>query len=71
MASEGIGQCVGAFNHKFFIIFSFWSSLWTLWIFATLIGLLAKDENNVDADPQFIVLVALYAFYTCSHDLPH
>jgi palmitoyltransferase len=57
----GIGQCVGARNRKFFVIFLFWSSLLSTYLFVSLLALniMAMNDSNVDVDPPQIVLVAL------------
>ncbi|EJD04892.1 zf-DHHC-domain-containing protein [Fomitiporia mediterranea MF3/22] len=61
-----VGQCVGAHNHKFFVNFLTWSTPWTLWIFATLVGLQAKRDSRsgADIDPQIVVIIALSALFS-------
>ncbi|KAL5498369.1 hypothetical protein ACEPAH_2511 [Sanghuangporus vaninii] len=61
-----VGQCVGAYNHKFFVNFLEWSTLWTLWIFATLLAkeVTTASDPGKSIDPQIIVIIALSAFFS-------
>jgi palmitoyltransferase len=57
-----IGQCVGAFNHKFFVIFLLWSMLFCLWVFTTLLGMNVRHSNksgDANVDGQHIAIIAL------------
>ncbi|TDL26842.1 zf-DHHC-domain-containing protein [Rickenella mellea] len=61
-----IGQCVGALNHKFFVNFLQWSVPFTMWIFATLLGLnvkASKDISSFNIDIPQIVLIAISGFF--------
>nr|ODO04468.1 vacuolar protein [Cryptococcus depauperatus CBS 7855] len=51
-----IGQCVGWSNHKFFIIFNFWTAVYCFYIMIFLIIVAAKSKN---ADGQIIGLTAV------------
>lgn len=53
---EGIGQCVGARNYKFFMIFVEWALLFCSWTFATLVADQAKAGH---VDPEKIVIIVL------------
>ncbi|KAI0728926.1 zf-DHHC-domain-containing protein [Fomitopsis betulina] len=55
-----IGQCVGARNYKFFMIFLEWALLFCLWTFATLVADQAKAGH---VDPEKIVIIVLAAFF--------
>ncbi|KAI5122661.1 hypothetical protein M0805_007921 [Coniferiporia weirii] len=61
-----IGQCVGAHNQKFFVNFLQWSSPWTLWAFATLVGMNAKRDSDplTKIDAQQIVIIALSGLFS-------
>jgi len=63
---RGIGQCVGARNRKFFVVFLFWSTLLSTFLFVSLLVLNVSAMNNFDVsvDPPQIVLVALSGFFT-------
>ncbi|THH19180.1 hypothetical protein EW146_g1939 [Bondarzewia mesenterica] len=67
-AAAGIGQCVGALNHKFFIDFLVWACLFCFWIFTTLVGLNAKagtgHGSSPSIDPQHIIVIALSGLFT-------
>lgn len=58
-----IGQCVGARNHKFFLQFVFWASLFCAWIFSTLLGFVALPRNREDLDILKVVVIALSGFF--------
>jgi palmitoyltransferase len=60
-----IGQCVGARNHKFFVNFLQWSSLFCIWTFATLVALIPQESKNdgTNIDPQHIVVIALAGLF--------
>ncbi|KAH9837742.1 zf-DHHC-domain-containing protein [Rhodofomes roseus] len=55
-----IGQCVGARNYKYFVIFLEWALLFCLWTFSTLVADQAKS-GRVDA--QKIVIIVLSFFF--------
>ncbi|KIJ41148.1 hypothetical protein M422DRAFT_256000 [Sphaerobolus stellatus SS14] len=57
-----IGQCVGMWNHKFFINFLMWSSTFTLYVFLSVLILLAR-RSPASPDPQHIVIIALAGFF--------
>ncbi|OCF44824.1 hypothetical protein I317_01313 [Kwoniella heveanensis CBS 569] len=51
-----IGQCVGWANHKFFIIFTFWGTLFCFYLLITLIAISAKSSYT---DGQVVGLIAV------------
>ncbi|KAI0092352.1 DHHC palmitoyltransferase-domain-containing protein [Irpex rosettiformis] len=59
-----IGQCVGARNHKYFVHFLQWGSLFCEWTFATLVAGVVSEGREDDLDPQYIVVIALSALFT-------
>jgi len=61
-----LGQCVGAFNRKFFLNFVFWSTWFTAWVFATLLSQLIIDSNGEtnEIDGQEIGVIALAGLFT-------
>jgi palmitoyltransferase len=61
-----IGQCVGARNHKFFLNFLQWASLFCLWVFSTLLALNVKSSpnSNFDVDPHQIVIIAFAGLFS-------
>ncbi|KAG8683625.1 palmitoyltransferase pfa5 [Ceratobasidium sp. 394] len=60
-----LGQCVGAFNRKFFMNFVFWSTWFTAWVFATLLSQLIVDSNDgTNIDGQEIGVIALAGLFT-------
>ncbi|KIK97329.1 hypothetical protein PAXRUDRAFT_825049 [Paxillus rubicundulus Ve08.2h10] len=62
-----IGHCVGAFNHKFFVNFLQWGTIFCFWTFATLLGLNIVSLSRSSApklDPQQIVVIALSGFFS-------
>ncbi|KAF8512824.1 DHHC palmitoyltransferase-domain-containing protein [Gautieria morchelliformis] len=62
-----IGQCVGAFNHKFFVNFLQWCSIFTTFIFASLLALVVRASTAAtppSVDPQHIVILALSGLFT-------
>ncbi|KIJ18105.1 hypothetical protein PAXINDRAFT_161618 [Paxillus involutus ATCC 200175] len=61
-----IGHCVGAFNHKFFVNFLQWGTVFCLWTFVTLLCLNVIPPSRSSApklDPQQIVVIALSGFF--------
>ncbi|KAF9239447.1 zf-DHHC-domain-containing protein [Melanogaster broomeanus] len=61
-----IGHCVGAFNHKFFINFLQWASIFCLWTFSTLLGFVIKSQLRSPApelDSNKIAAVVLYGLF--------
>ncbi|ELU39951.1 zf-DHHC domain-containing protein [Rhizoctonia solani AG-1 IA] len=62
----GIGQCVGAYNRKFFVNFTFWSTWFTAWVFGTLLADLIVDSRNISyqLDGQEIAVIALAGLFT-------
>ncbi|KAG9122964.1 palmitoyltransferase pfa5 [Ceratobasidium sp. 392] len=60
-----IGQCVGAFNRKFFLNFTFWSTWFTAWVFATLLSQVIIDsDDGTNIDGQEVGVVALAGLFT-------
>ncbi|KAF8841075.1 zf-DHHC-domain-containing protein [Paxillus ammoniavirescens] len=65
-SAVGIGHCVGAFNHKFFVNFLQWGTIFCLWTFATLLclNIMSPSGSSVSKlDPQQIVVIALSGFF--------
>jgi palmitoyltransferase len=60
-----IGQCVGARNHRFFILFVLWAFVFCTWTFATLLALNVRSggDAGADTDPQHFVVVALAGLF--------
>ncbi|KAF9646143.1 zf-DHHC-domain-containing protein [Thelephora ganbajun] len=58
-----IGQCVGARNHKFFLQFVFWASLFCAWTFSTLLGFVALPRNHENLDTLKIVIIILTGLF--------
>ncbi|SCV71227.1 BQ2448_2815 [Microbotryum intermedium] len=62
-----IGTCVGARNYKYFYNFLQWSTLYTLYVFLTLLIGIASPSNplmNLSIDAQQIVILCLSALFT-------
>ncbi|KAI0742878.1 zf-DHHC-domain-containing protein [Daedaleopsis nitida] len=62
-----IGGCVGARNHRFFVIFVFWGLPFCIWVFSTLIALIARasmTQANYEIDPQHVVVMVFSGFFT-------
>lgn len=61
-ATTGIGQCVGARNHRYFVLFLAWAFLFCAWVFASLLALNVRGASSSDRniDPQHIAIIALY-----------
>ncbi|QRV75536.1 DHHC palmitoyltransferase [Ceratobasidium sp. AG-Ba] len=60
-----IGQCVGAFNRKFFLIFCFWSTWFTAWVFGTLLSQVIIDlDDGMNLDGQKLGVIALSGLFT-------
>ncbi|KAF8342352.1 DHHC palmitoyltransferase-domain-containing protein [Cantharellus anzutake] len=62
-----IGQCVGAGNRRFFLLFCAWCFLFSFWTAITLLIPTALHANN--GDPQEIVMIfvaALFSLFTGS-----
>ncbi|KAJ1308084.1 hypothetical protein OPQ81_002148 [Rhizoctonia solani] len=57
-----IGQCVGAYNRKFFLNFTFWSTWFTAWVFGTLLADVIVDSRNIyyELDGQEIAIIAFH-----------
>ena len=55
----GIGQCVGARNHKFFVNFLEWAAIFCTWTFGTMIAGAVQEGRDDDLDAQYIVIIAL------------
>ncbi|KAJ7123726.1 DHHC palmitoyltransferase-domain-containing protein [Mycena epipterygia] len=56
--TPGIGQCVGARNHKFFLNFSFATLVFTSYTFASLVAFNVTDGRR-SVDPQEVVVIVL------------
>jgi len=63
----GIGGCVGARNYKFFINFCFATSIFTAFLFATVLPFIVKALKSstglVGFDPRLIVLLVLAGIF--------
>ncbi|KAF8999876.1 DHHC palmitoyltransferase-domain-containing protein [Cyathus striatus] len=61
-----IGQCVGARNQKFFLNFCQAASVYSLYIFGTLLAytVLSARSTDENVDPQEIVILALSALFS-------
>jgi palmitoyltransferase len=57
-----IGQCVGARNHRFFILFNFWAALYTAFTLGLMISNLAT-RGTENLDPQWILITALSGLF--------
>ena len=68
----GIGQCVGARNHRYFVLFLAWALLFCAWIFASLLALNVRGASSTDRniDPQHIAIIALYVPPSCLPNAP-
>ncbi|GJE88984.1 DHHC zinc finger domain-containing protein [Phanerochaete sordida] len=58
-----IGQCVGARNHKFFVVFLEWAAVFCMWTFATLVAGAVQEGRDGDLDAQYIVIIALSGLF--------
>ena len=58
---QGIGQCVGARNHKFFLNFCQAAFVTAAYIIGTMLPFTVKGftERGVDVNPQQLVIIAL------------
>jgi palmitoyltransferase len=65
MSIAGIGQCVGARNHKFFFNFSLATSIFTAYVLSSVAFFFTKSmrPSEGDVDPHFIVLLALAGLF--------
>ena len=66
MSNSGIGQCVGARNHKFFFNFCFATSIFTAYVFPSVLFFVLKSLKVWEMDgvePHFIILLALSALF--------
>ncbi|KAH7333750.1 DHHC palmitoyltransferase-domain-containing protein [Rhizoctonia solani] len=61
-----IGQCVGAYNRKFFLNFTFWPTWFTAWVFGTLVADLIVESRVISfqLDGQEIAVIALSGPFT-------
>jgi len=63
----GIGGCVGARNYKFFINFCFATSIFTAFLFATVLPFVVKalksSNGLVGFDPRLIILLVLAGIF--------
>jgi len=67
-----IGQCVGARNHRFFVIFTLWCTIFTVWVFVTLVVANTTHADQVDAQEiVIIVLAAIFTLFTASLGSTH
>ena len=63
-SKKGIGQCVGARNHKFFLNFCFATSLFTAFILASvLFSIVRSTTTTTDLDTHLIVLLVLAVLF--------
>ncbi|KAF8509462.1 zf-DHHC-domain-containing protein [Hysterangium stoloniferum] len=61
-----IGQCVGAFNQKFFVNFLQWSTIFTTFIFVSLLVRVVRTSARTDTppiNPQHIVFIVISAIF--------
>ncbi|KAH9852983.1 zf-DHHC-domain-containing protein [Lenzites betulinus] len=61
-----IGQCVGARNYKFFMIFVWWALWFCVWTFATLVGVIARAtvvRPSFEIDGQHVAVLVLSGLF--------
>ncbi|EIW76567.1 zf-DHHC-domain-containing protein [Coniophora puteana RWD-64-598 SS2] len=61
-----IGQCVGAFNQKFFFDFVLWGAIFTIWTFGSLLGLVVRGQHQSppsELNPQHIAVIVLTGLF--------
>jgi palmitoyltransferase len=66
MSNSGIGQCVGARNHKFFLNFCFATSVFTTFVLSSVLFFIVNSRRIWDKDgiePHFVILLALAALF--------
>ncbi|OCF33821.1 hypothetical protein I316_04533 [Kwoniella heveanensis BCC8398] len=66
-----IGQCVGWANHKFFIIFTFWGTLFCFYLLITLIAISAKSSYTDGQVVGLIAVAALFGLFTFAMNTTH
>lgn len=66
-----IGQCVGWANHKFFIIFNLWTTLYSFYIMILLIITEARSNSMDGQMIAMIVVAAIFGLFAVSMLLTH
>ncbi|KAF8309390.1 zf-DHHC-domain-containing protein [Clavulina sp. PMI_390] len=67
-----IGQCVGARNRRFFLLFCYWNTLFCSWIFISLLVAVVTHTNTPDGlEISIVALSFLFAFFTSGLSAAH
>ena len=65
LTNSGLSHDFGAYKiFQFFINFLQWSTIWTIWILATVAALIGINTSNpsFDINPQMIAILVLYEY---------